>query len=137
MNKTELISEMFRPPINRAMRELDRSFFQRKIPLAAAKVYENEQISRCRNELGRDLLQLEHVAPVRPDPTEGVGKKNGRKLLLLRPEIRPEDPSTWTTKLQRLIEENKVALAPYELTMDYDSWTYRTHANPYTTLLRY
>ena len=121
-----LSSDMFRPPVNRAMRELDRSFFRRTVPLAAARVYENVQISRCRADLGRDLLQLERVGPIRSDPEEGKEKRSARKLLLLRPDIRPQDPSTWTSKLQQLIQENKVAVTPYELELDYDIWTYRT-----------
>ena len=124
----ELISfsDMFRPPVNRAMRELDRSFFRRTVPLAAARVYEHALISRCRADLGRDLLQLDRIGPIRSDPGDANDKKNARKLLLLKPEIRPQDPSTWTSKLQQLIQENKVAVTPYELELDYDVWTYRT-----------
>jgi len=125
-----LSSEMFRPPVNRAMRELDRSFFRRTVPLAAARVYENAQISRCRADLRRDLLQLERVGPIRSDPQDENDKKNARKLLLLRPDIRPQDPSTWTSKLQQLIQENKVAVTSYELQLDYDTWTYRTDMGP-------
>ncbi|MCJ1246188.1 tRNA(m(1)G37)methyltransferase [Trapelia coarctata] len=106
------------------MRELDRSFFRRTIPLAAARVYENAEISRCRADLGRDLLQLERVKPIRSDPEDANDKKNARKILLLRPDIRPQDPSTWTSKLQQLIQENKVAITPYQLELNYDIWTY-------------
>ena len=125
-----LSSEMFRPPVNRAMRELDRSFFRRIVPLAAARVYENDQISRCRADLGRDLLQLERVGSVRSDPEDGKERKNARKLLLLKPGIRPQDPSTWTSRLQHLIQENKVAVTPYDLELNYDAWTYRKYVSP-------
>ena len=74
---------MFRPPINRAMRVLDRSYFQKKVPLAAARILEKKHIARCRNELGNDLLKLERVSVVKDDPED----KN-LKALLLRPEVK-------------------------------------------------
>lgn len=83
-----LESTMFRPPINRAMRALDRSFFQKSIPLSAAKIRDNKQISKYRTELGPDLLRLERMQTVRSvrDPEGG----QAAKALLLRPEVRPD-----------------------------------------------
>ena len=118
--------QMFRPPVNRAMRALDRSFFQKTVPLAAARVYENDQISRCRTILGREILRLDRITSVRPDPDRENGNKHGRKLLLLAPTVRPEDPLTWSTKMQELIREKKIAVTPYEMSLTYDMWTYRT-----------
>ena len=118
--------EMLRPPVNHAMRALDRSFFQKTVPLAAARVYENNQISRCRTILGRDVLQLDRIASVRPDPDVEYENKGGCKLLLLAPEVRPEDSSTWSTRMQQLIYQKKIAVTPYKLNMTYDMWTYRT-----------
>lgn len=77
--------EMFRPPINRAMRVLDRSYFQKKIPLAAARVLQKQQIAKCRAGLTDDLLKLERVPTVRDDSVE-----KGHKVLLLKPEIKPD-----------------------------------------------
>lgn len=78
---------MFRPPINRAMRALDRSFFQKSIPLSAAKIRDNRQISKYRTELGPDLLRLERMQTVR-----SVRDSEGQeaKALLLRHEVRPD-----------------------------------------------
>lgn len=78
---------MFRPPINRAMRILDRSFFSKDIPLSAARVPSVQNISRCRSELerSRDLLKLSGVVTVRQDPEL---LDQGKKCLLLRPEIK-------------------------------------------------
>ena len=78
-------AEMFRPPINRAMRVLDRSFFQKRVPLAAARITEKKHIAKCRMELENDLLKLERVSVVKDDPVE----KN-HKALLLRPEIKSD-----------------------------------------------
>lgn len=71
------------------MRVLDRSFFQRKVALTAARILDNKNISSCRKELekSKDLLRLERIAIVRPDPEEASGP-NGRKCVLLKPEIK-------------------------------------------------
>lgn len=79
---------MFRPPINRAMRVLDRSFFQKKIPISAARILDNKTISKCRAELqkSKDTLFIERLSNIQPDPVEADAKL-GRKCILLRPEI--------------------------------------------------
>lgn len=68
------------------MRALDRSFFQKSIPLSAARIRDNKQISRYRTELGHDLLKLDRMPAVR-----SVWDSNGQeaKALLLRPEVKP------------------------------------------------
>lgn len=78
---------MFRPPINRAMRALDRSFFRKSIPLSAAKIRDNKQISKYRTELGHDLLRLDRIPAVR-----SVRDSEGQeaKALLLKPEVKPD-----------------------------------------------
>ena len=89
VNLSEEPGEMFRPPINRAMRSLDRAFFQKRIPICAARVLDNKTISKCRSELqnSQDILRLERIANVRPDPAEGTV---GRKCLLLKPDVREQ-----------------------------------------------
>lgn len=76
---------MFRPPVNHAMRALDRSFFQKSIPISAARIRDNRQISKYRTELGHDLLKLDRMQIVRsvrgPEGQEA-------KALLLRPEVK-------------------------------------------------
>jgi tRNA (guanine37-N1)-methyltransferase len=98
---------MFRPPVNRAMRVLDRSFFCKTVPLSAATVFDSSNISRVRGALSksRDLLQLPRLDPIRPalgedrrvDASEksslgSTGKLQddtvSRKCLLLREEIK-------------------------------------------------
>lgn len=78
---------MFAPPVNRAMKVLDRSFFQRTIPTSAARIFNPKDISRCRNDLdkSRDALK-NRLMPIRPDPDEQRAQKGG-KCLLLRPEV--------------------------------------------------
>ncbi|KAK4905951.1 hypothetical protein LTR28_000682, partial [Elasticomyces elasticus] len=117
---------MFRPPINRAMRTLDRSFFQKRIPISAARVHDPKNISKCRKELehSREILQLERLSNVQPDPSERLVKAGG-KCVLLRPEVRHDDVSTWSAKLSDLVRREMVGVVPFDLDLQYDYWTYR------------
>lgn len=83
------IAEMFRPPVNRAMRALDRSFFKKTVPLSAARIHKNQDISQCRQQLmkSKDMLDLERLTAIHPDPDTTLASQ-GRKCLLLKPEIR-------------------------------------------------
>lgn len=80
---------MFRPPINRAMRHLDRKLFEKRFPLTAAMVQDNTQISTIIGELhkSKDLLRLERISSVKPVPAETPAAAN-QKCVLLKPEIR-------------------------------------------------
>ena len=57
---------MFRPPVNRAMRTLDRSFFRKKIPLSAATIFKNPDIANVRRELAKshDALSVPKVSVI-------------------------------------------------------------------------
>ena len=81
--KEQVSTDMFRPPTNRAMRVLDRSYFWKRVPLAAARVLQKKQIAKCRSDIGDDLLKLDRVSVVKDDPSDG-----SLKALLLRPEIK-------------------------------------------------
>ena len=71
---------MFRPPINRLMKVLDRSFFQKSVPISAARVKEKTQIARFLKELNNDLLRLRRIST--------VILIEDAKALLLKPEIK-------------------------------------------------
>lgn len=82
---------MFRPPVNRAMRTLDRSFFRKTIPLSAARVFKASDISNVRKALAKsDLLVLPRVNSVRE-----VKEQDGSvlKALLLKGEINVDGKS--------------------------------------------
>jgi hypothetical protein len=78
---------MFRPPVNRAMRTLDRSFFRKTVPLTSARIFQNSEISRVRKELSntKDLLALPRLSSVQ-EITEQDGSV--RKALLLRETVK-------------------------------------------------
>ena len=86
---TDEPADMFAPPVNRAMKVLDRSFFQRTIPAAAARVFSPKDISRVRTDLdrSRDLLKS-RLDTVRADADAAHAQK-GVKCLLLKPEVVP------------------------------------------------
>ncbi|RHZ65332.1 tRNA (guanine) methyltransferase [Aspergillus thermomutatus] len=117
------LPEMFRPPVNRAMRVLDRSFFRKTVPLSAATVFQNSDISKVRAELhkSRDLLAVPRLNCIR-DVTDQDGQV--KKALLLRETVKHDDQETWSPKISELVERGRIAMRPYDLTLDYDYWTY-------------
>ena len=119
-----MAEEMFRPPINRAMRALDRSFFKKTVPMSAARVLDNKNITKCRFDLTRskDILGLDRFGVVRPDPTDG---HKDLKCILLRPEVKDDGSRwPWSPKVEELQKQNLINVIPYDLHLDYDYWTY-------------
>ncbi|KAL5360045.1 Met-10+ like-protein-domain-containing protein [Aspergillus floccosus] len=116
------IPTMFRPPVNRAMRVLDRSFFKKTVPLSAATIFKNSDISRVRGELqkSRDLLNLPRLSSIREVKTEDAV----RKCLLLKEGVKYDDATTWSPTINELVEKGTVGLGQYDLTLEYDYWTY-------------
>ncbi|KAF1997498.1 guanine(37)-N1-methyltransferase [Amniculicola lignicola CBS 123094] len=118
--------DMFAPPVNRAMRVLDRGFFQKTIPAAAARIFDRKDISRCRDELhkSRDVDGSKaRIKPVWEDP-DAERAKAGGKCLLLRPEVLPSDPNTWSPRLRDLESSGVVGVIPFSLRLDYNDFTY-------------
>lgn len=83
-----MAEDMFAPPVNRAMKVLDRSFFQKTIPASAARIFKPQDIARCRKELqiSKDTLPNNRIQPIRTDPDTERAQK-GSKCLILKPEI--------------------------------------------------
>lgn len=82
---------MFRPPVHRAMRTLDRSVFRKTVPLSAARVFKPSDISNVRKELLKgDLLVLPRVNGIRE-----VKEQDGSvlKALLLKENIKADGKS--------------------------------------------
>ncbi|RFU34301.1 hypothetical protein B7463_g2005, partial [Scytalidium lignicola] len=117
---------LFRPPIVRsASAVLDRSLFSRTIPIAAARVENIKNISRFRGQLDKtkELLRLERHSNIRSDPDPALAAKGG-KCLLLMPQVRPEDPATWSSILQEAVKAQEMGVIPFNLDLDYNYWTY-------------
>jgi tRNA (guanine37-N1)-methyltransferase len=110
----------FLPPVNQSMKILDRDFFQRRLPLAAASIKDLKKISDIRQALiksdGAPLLR-----PLKDDPTTP-----GAKCFVLHPRVKKEDPSTWSPALRELHQNGIVEIRDYELNLTYDDWSMHT-----------
>ena len=86
--------DMFRPPINRSMRMLDRSFFVKDSSISAAGVLDIKKLSKIRERLvkSKDILALRQIFPIHTDPTPHPDSTSSaaRKCILLRPEVMHE-----------------------------------------------
>ncbi|RKF53487.1 tRNA -methyltransferase [Golovinomyces cichoracearum] len=119
---------VFRPPLVRsATTVFDRSLFSKAVPVAAARIKDPKDIGRFRSELckTREILKLERFLNVRPDPDPEVAAKGG-KCVILDPQVKPEDPSTWSPMLAEAVNANKIKILPYDVKLDYDYWNYST-----------
>ncbi len=137
-------AEMFRPPIARGMKVLDRAFFKKTLPLTAARVFERKDISKVRSELerSRDALHQDRLGSVYSDPDPERAQR-GQKCVLLRPEVarfsvstngvpRPaieeeaKDSSTspYSPVLSELVSQDMISIIPFQLELDYSYWTY-------------
>jgi tRNA (guanine37-N1)-methyltransferase len=88
---SELMS-LLRPPIIRsATATLDRALWSKTIPISAARVRNVKNISKMRTglEKSKEMIKLERLVNVRPDPDEALAAKGG-KCLLLKPEVKPD-----------------------------------------------
>lgn len=120
---------LFRPPIVRsAAANLDRALFTKVIPTAAARIPEPRNIARIQNLLtaSKELLRLDRLRSVRIDPDPVLASKGG-KCLLLNPEVKAEDSSTWSETLHEVSKRKEVTIIPYDLELDYNYWQYRTY----------
>lgn len=139
---SESSAEMFRPPLARGMQTLDRSIFQKTVPLKAARVFDNKNISKIRAQLERskDTLRQDRLANVHSDP-DPEHAKLGRKCILLRPEVEQRaingDHVTHesnhadhcvhrphSSTITELVQQELISVIPYSLHLNYDYWTY-------------
>ncbi|RPA89251.1 guanine(37)-N1-methyltransferase [Choiromyces venosus 120613-1] len=120
------MSRLFLPPINRAMRILDPSFFQKTIPLTAAHILDGRNIPRVTRECAKDLLRIPRLRSIITQKDE-AGKE--RKLLLMKPEVKHDDLSTVQPKTREYVEGKIIKLEPYTLHMKYENWNYEEIMN--------
>lgn len=116
--ESQTATDMFAPPINRAMQVLDRSFFSKTVPLAAALIMDNSQIQATRQQLKRDVLDVGKIHSVVQDPSSSY------KALILGPHVSPKDEKTWSETLSQLVQQSRVKIVPYDLKLSYPDWTY-------------
>ncbi|EMC93542.1 hypothetical protein BAUCODRAFT_76373 [Baudoinia panamericana UAMH 10762] len=116
---------MFRAPVHRGMRTLDRSAFHKIVPLKAARVFDNKNIFSVRSQLERskDALQQERIGSVHADP-DSERAKTGRKCILLRPEVVAATQEEAYEVVAELVKQQLIAVIPFKLRLGYSYWTY-------------
>ncbi|KAH7326511.1 Met-10+ like-protein-domain-containing protein [Stachybotrys elegans] len=113
------------PAAARAAKTLDRTLFARVLPASAACLRETKTISKYRKELEKtgELLALDKFSPIVPDPDASLAAK-GARCLVLKPEVKPSAPETWSSVLRQAAESGDVKLIPYDVNITYDLWSY-------------
>ncbi|KAK8236213.1 guanine methyltransferase Trm5 [Phyllosticta capitalensis] len=114
-------ADLFRPPVNRAMRTLDRDAFRKTFPISAAVVKQNKDISSLRQALNQsnDALNIPRLSLLQTAPN-----MPHNKCMLLRPDIKHDYPATWSPTLTEIVNQARVDVVPYDLVLDYDYWSY-------------
>lgn len=138
-----MAEEMFRAPLHRGMRALDRGQFHRTVPLKAALVFDNKNIFNVRSQLERskDALQQDRLGSVHPDP-DAERARAGKKCILLRPEVATTNDTSSTqanghgpelngtaswphsSALAELVRQELITVIPFALHLGYSYWTY-------------
>lgn len=124
-----MADDMFRAPINRSMKTLDRNLFKKIVPVKAARIFDNKNISRVRGDLERskEALNQDRLGSVYPDPDPDRAK-TGKKCVLLGPEISrsiaTDGALTNSPVLSELAKQELISIISYDLTLDYSYWTY-------------
>ncbi|ROW14712.1 hypothetical protein VPNG_03767 [Cytospora leucostoma] len=122
----DIMMSLVRPPRMQPSTTLNKALFSMTVNLAAASVRDNKNLSKLRNNLAKsgDILPLERISAIIPDPDADLAAK-GRKCLLLNPRISSKQPETWGPVISELVKRDEVGIVPYELKLGYDYWTYR------------
>ena len=113
----------FLPPVNRAMRQLDKSFFSKTVNVSAATIFDPKDIFPVRKTLEstRENLSISPIKSIVPSP-----EFPGAKCILLKPGLSPTERETWSKPLRDMVEQGKINLHPYELQLSYSDWSMRT-----------
>ncbi|OAQ91617.1 Met-10 [Purpureocillium lilacinum] len=124
--RSSLEMNLFRAPAAaRAAKTLDRALFSRTLPTAAASVRDNRLLSKYRKQLekSRELLMLDRFDSIAADPDRELVSQ-GRKCLILKPDVKPSQPDTWSSILQEASREGDIKVVPFEVTIGYELWSY-------------
>jgi tRNA (guanine37-N1)-methyltransferase len=104
-----------RPPVNRSMRTLDRSFFKSTVNASAIQLMPGlipEFQATCRE----DLLQMPRMRRIIPI------EHSSYKLVLLNSKIDPSNLKNISTSLERFLKQENCTVKPFTIHLDYDYW---------------
>ncbi|KAJ2456538.1 tRNA(m(1)G37)methyltransferase [Coemansia sp. RSA 2424] len=108
---------MFKPPVQRGMKELDKSAFNLTRSVVALRV-PTKSVGKIKSDLENDVLRLHKVRNVVADKSG-----NDHKLVLLRPEITSTELSEASEQLQKLVRDNGWEALTHDVSMDYENWS--------------
>lgn len=108
-------NDMWKVPINRGMRDLDRTFFRKQVRLPSVCFACPKVIGQFLKSCSHDVLTIPRIKPVQMT-SEG-------KVVLLKESINPDDMSTVSSSTKDFLRNNGTSVLPYLLWIDYDYWT--------------
>ncbi|KAG0641338.1 Met-10+ like-protein-domain-containing protein [Tuber brumale] len=111
----------FLPPVNRAMRTLDRAFFRKVVPVTAARVLDSALVLTIKEKILKDLIPFERFNQ-RYDFNSKLDIET--PLLILRPQVKYGDLSTVSDPTREYVNSKILELVPYDLKLEYGDWGY-------------
>ncbi|KAI5955263.1 TRM5 [Candida jiufengensis] len=103
----------YKPPVNRSMvKDLDRSFFQKEIPLTAAWFPQPKFLTNFIKACQSDIFYVRNIKHI-------IELENSKAVLLREDVTKVEDLEPIT---QEKIKEYNITLKPYLLKLDYSFW---------------
>ena len=113
----ERMSDRFSPPINRSMKILDRSFFNKEVDLLAVRFPNPRFIGSFVKICKADILNVQNLKHV-------VSLGNGEKGVLLNDNV--TDINTYKQLLEKntleKIKDFGASVVPYTMKLDYNFW---------------
>ncbi|KAJ2696541.1 tRNA(m(1)G37)methyltransferase [Coemansia sp. IMI 203386] len=108
---------MYKPPVHRGMKELDRAAFSLIIPVVALRV-PTKTVGRIKAEISSDILKVPKLRNVVND-----SKSNEFKILLLDSAISSTDLTGASEKLHNLVKQDKLEAVHHQVILDYEHWS--------------
>ncbi|KAJ1898342.1 tRNA(m(1)G37)methyltransferase [Kickxella alabastrina] len=108
---------MFKPPVHRGMKELDRAAFSLTVPVVAIRV-PTKTVGQIKAELANDVFKVNKMRNVVNDESN-----NDHKLVLLKPEINDTSLNGGSAELHGLMKENGWQALTHNVTLNYEHWS--------------
>ncbi|KAJ2894356.1 tRNA(m(1)G37)methyltransferase [Coemansia aciculifera] len=112
------MAHLFKPPVQRGVKELDKSAFNLTRSVVALRV-PTKQVGKIKTVLETDVLRQHKLRNVVADSAGS----NDFKLVLLRPGITDTDLSEASDSLRQLVQENGWETLTHDVTMSYENWS--------------
>ncbi|KAI9229967.1 MAG: guanine(37)-N1-methyltransferase [Piptocephalis tieghemiana] len=109
------LTNSLRPPVHRALKQLDRSLFHRTLPVLAARV-PTKSLGVLLKSLARDLLNIPRMRNITED-----GDSKSTRLLLFRRDIHSADELG--DKVRKSIHEVGGQYLSHTISLDYAFWS--------------